>query len=284
MNSAARTPARRAIAAVVALLSVLVVAAVSWQAGRASAAPAKAAPAAAEAASRNPAFSAAEMNYFRGRYGPDHYTEREEEWMIRDFFQDARDGFFVDVGAHHFKSSSKTYYLESKLGWSGIAIEPQREFEAEFAAYRPRTKFFRLFVSDASNATARLYLLDGMRSVASANAEFVGQFGKPSEVRDVPTVTLNDLLDAEKVQRIDFLTMDIELHEPQALAGFDIGRFKPRLVCIEALPPVRQQIIDYFGRTGYVVGGKYVWVDLENLYFAPIGAVKDDTANVRIAQ
>jgi FkbM family methyltransferase len=210
------------------------------------------------------------MDYFRKTYGPAHYSEREEEWFIRDFFQDRRDGFFVDVGAHHFKSSSKTFYLEEKLGWSGIAVEPQREFAEEYARYRPRTKFLPFFVSDVSNERAKLYLLEGMRSVASSNEAFVKQFGKPSEVRDVPTITLTDLLDAEGVQRIDLLSMDIELHEPQALKGFDIKRFRPALVCIEALTPVRQQILDYFARNGYVVVGKYVWVDLENLYFAPL--------------
>ena len=34
--------------------------------------------------------SATEMQVFRERYGPGHYTEREEEWMIRDYFQDRR--------------------------------------------------------------------------------------------------------------------------------------------------------------------------------------------------
>jgi FkbM family methyltransferase len=192
--------------------------------------------------------------------------------LIRDFFQDRRDGVFVDVGAHHFKSSSKTFYLEEKLGWSGLAIEPQREFAEEYAKYRPRTKFLPFFVSDVSNEKARLYLLDGMRSVASSNEAFVKQFGKPSEVREVPTITLTDLLDAERIARIDLLTIDIELHEPYALKGFDIDRFKPSLVCIEALPPVRQQILDYFAARHYVVVGKYVWVDLENLYFTPLPA------------
>ena len=217
----------------------------------------------------NPVVSAAELDHFRKTYGPQHYSEREEEWLIRDFFHDRRDGVFVDVGAHHFKSSSKTFYLEEKLGWSGLAIEPQREFAEEYAKYRPRTKFLPFFVSDVSNEKARLYLLDGMRSVASSNEAFVKQFGKPSEVREVPTITLTDLLDAERITRIDLLTIDIELHEPYALKGFDINRFKPSLVCIEALLPVRQQILDYFAAHDYVVVGKYVWVDLENLYFTP---------------
>ena len=106
---------------------------------------------------------------------------------------------------------------------------------------------------------------------ASSNRDFVERFGKPDEVRDVPTVTLTDLLDAEGVQRIDFLSMDIELHEPEALQGFDIERFKPTLVCIEGLLPVRQKILN-FARSGYVVVGKYVWADLENLYFTPLAS------------
>ena len=224
---------------------------------------------------QHPVQSAREMTFFRETYGPGHYTEREEEWMIRDYFKDRRGGVFVDVGANHHQKASKTYYLESKLGWSGIAIEPQREFAAGYAEHRPNTKFFPFFVSDVSNSTARLYMVSRSSLVASSNKDFVSQFtpeGKPDEVREVPTITLTDLLDAEEIGKIDFLSMDIELHEPQALAGFDIDRFKPSLVCIEGLLPVRQQILDYFARHGYVIVGKYIWVDQENLYFAPLGA------------
>ena len=39
----------------------------------------------------------------------------------------------------------------------------------------------------------------------------------PDDVRTVPTITLNDLLDREGVKVIDLLSMDIEQHEPQAL-------------------------------------------------------------------
>ena len=58
--------------------------------------------------------SASELGTFREKYGPDHFSEREEEWLIRDYFQDRKGGTFVDVGANHYKSASKTYYLESK--------------------------------------------------------------------------------------------------------------------------------------------------------------------------
>jgi len=220
----------------------------------------------------HPVQSESEMASFRERFGPGHFSEREEEWMIRDFFGDRRGGVFIDVGANHYRVGSKTYYLETVLGWSGLAIEPQRQFEADYAKYRPRTRFFPFFVSDLSNETARLYVLAESPSVASSNRDFVRRFGEPDEIREVPTITLTDLLDREGVKTAEFLSMDIELHEPQALKGFDIDRFKPALACIEGLLPVRQLILDYFAEHGYVLVGKYMWVDRENLYFVPRGS------------
>src|SRR6185436_4028782 len=130
------------------------------------------------------AMSATELAGFMKKYGPDHFSEREEEWLIRDYFQDRPGGVFVDVGANHYKVASKTYYLESKLGWSGLAIEPQREFGDEYGAYRPKTKFLPFFVSDESNHTAKLYLRRKKDQVASSNEAFVKSFGGAAEVRD----------------------------------------------------------------------------------------------------
>jgi len=220
----------------------------------------------------NPVQSEAEYDIFRRAYGPNHFSEREEEWLIRDFFRDRRNGYFVDVGANDYQLASKTYYLESVLGWKGIAVEPQTQFASGYQQHRPATKFLPFFVSDVSDQTAKLYVLNRSSLVASADRDFVAQFGTPDDVRTVPTITLNDLLDREGVTVIDFLSMDIEQHEPHALRGFDIERFKPALVCIEALAPVRQAILDYFTDHRYVIVGKYVWVDRENLYFMPLDA------------
>jgi hypothetical protein len=71
------------------------------------------------------------------------------------------------------------------------------------------------------------------------------------------------------VTAIDLLSMDIELHEPQALAGFSIEKYTPALVCIEAHYTVRQQILDYFAAHGYTVVGNYLRLDTQNLYFTP---------------
>lgn len=208
--------------------------------------------------------------YLAAAYGPERYSQFAEEWIIRDFFQDKRGGVFVDVGANHYRDSSTTYYLEKNLGWSGVAIEPLARFEAEYKTYRPRTTFLPFFVADVSDAVAKLYVLDEHTVVSSSDKAFTERTGANPRAIDVPTITLNDLLPKHGIEKIDLLSMDIELSEPKALAGFDIGRFRPALVCIEAHSEVRQQILDYFARHGYVIVGKYLPADEHNLYFMPL--------------
>jgi FkbM family methyltransferase len=234
--------------------------------------PGKGAPAAAAARSgpdlKRPVLSD-EMAPLRARWGAALFSSHNEELLVRDFFSDMRDGFFVDIGAGDYRERSNTYFLETKRGWSGIAVDPQPDLAAGYRAHRPRTRFYAMFVSDASDEQALLHV--GKNSLfSSADASFTRDFTDVAATIPVRTITLDDLLTAEKVDRIDFLTVDVELHEPQVLAGFDLGRFRPRLVCVEAHPQVRQQILDFFTKRGYVLVAKYLRADPQNLWFRPL--------------
>lgn len=209
-----------------------------------------------------------ERSLLEQKFGPWHDSQFAEEWIIRDFFNDRRGGVFLDVGANEYRRASTTYYLETQLGWSGVAIDAQREFAADYRRYRPRTQFFSLFVSDVSDAEVKLFIPTERRLNASSNRQAI-DFGDPIEVRDVSTITLNDLLARVKIGHVDFVSMDIELAEPKALAGFDVERFAPALLCVEGHVAVRQAILDYFQQHRYVVVGRYLRADTENLYFMP---------------
>tara|TARA_B110000908_G_C9988208_1_gene328558 strand:+ start:82 stop:279 length:198 start_codon:yes stop_codon:yes gene_type:complete len=63
--------------------------------------------------------------------------------------------------------------------------------------------------------------------------------------------------------------MDIELSEPQALKGFNIKKYKPKLVCIEVHDAVKKQIYAYFKAHNYVEIKKYSQFDPLNAYFKP---------------
>ena len=207
------------------------------------------------------------------RYGPTRYSEDREEWIVRDFFQDVRGGVFVDIGASHYQLASNTYLLETRLGWSGLAVDALEEFAEDYRVHRPKTTFVARFVSDAANQEATIYVPQQSNNRrTSADRSFAERSGASIEAKQVPKTTLDQLLDAHRIARIDFLSMDIELAEPKALAGFSIDRFRPRLVCIEAHPEVRQQILDYFHAHDYVLVGKYLRIDNDNYWFAPAGS------------
>ena len=219
---------------------------------------------AAISTSRNP-----EYEWFSQRYGPARVSEHGEEWLVRDFFHDKRDGFFLDVGSYDYKTFSNTYSLERDLGWSGIAIDAQEEFGPDYLKYRPRTRFVSLFVSDHSDGVESLLVPRWNRLVASSEKSFSDRYDSSGTERKVPTTTLNNVLEKANVTTLDFLTMDIELAEPKALAGFDIEKYRPRLVCVEAHPEIRQQLLDYFAAHRYQLVARYLRADAANLWFAP---------------
>lgn len=202
------------------------------------------------------------------RYFPKPLSANFEEVFIRDYFQDQRNGFFLDVGASHFRDRSTTHYVDVALGWSGIAIDAIAEFAEGYARHRPRTKFFAILVSDTSDENVDFYVNTDDSKKSTARRELADTF-QHTQTRKIQTTTLDDLLDSQGVKTIDLLSMDIELWEPQALAGFDIDRFKPKLVVIESHPPVRDQIYRYFAEHGYAEIDKYTKWDGSNAYFVP---------------
>ncbi len=196
-------------------------------------------------------------------------TRYAEEWAVRDFFHDQRDGVFVDVGANDYKNENNTYFLEASLGWSGVAVDAQQEFAAGYATHRPRTKFVAAFISDVSRISVPFYVPKANTLTASADRTFAESEDGAAVEREVPTLTLDDLLTQQHLAHVDFVSIDVELAEPKALAGFSVDRYRPSLVCIEAHSAVRQQILDYFQRHAYVVVGKYLRLDTANLWFTP---------------
>ncbi|HET9466810.1 MAG TPA: FkbM family methyltransferase [Vicinamibacterales bacterium] len=210
-----------------------------------------------------------EAKAFVDKMGSPRYSSHEEELFVRDFFADKRNGVFVDIGASHYRDRSNTYYLETELGWSGLAVDPLPEFAEDYRKHRPRTKYITMFVSDKSDERATLHV--GKHSLfSSAERGHTNAFTDVDKTVTAPTITLNDLLATARIEKIDFLSIDVELHEPQVLAGFNIDKVKPQLVCVESLPPVRQQVLDYFAAHRYVVVADYLRADPLNLWFKPL--------------
>ena len=203
------------------------------------------------------------------------YSQQDEELIIRHYFRDRKGGVFLDVGSFHPRRNSTTYYLESRLEWSGIAIDALPGLAPGYRKHRPATRFFNYIATDHSGTLEILHVAGPLSSISE---EWVEQLPaaretnfEPREIQ-VPTITLDEILEKSGVAQIDFLSMDIEGSEIPALRGFDLGRYAPGLVCIEVARANREQALAYFERHGYRRIEKYLAHDPVNWYFKPKNA------------
>ena len=210
-----------------------------------------------------------------GEFMRDHkkrYSQHDEELLIRYFFQDKRDGVFLDVGCAWPIRNSTTFYLEQHLNWSGVAVDALEEYGDAWALNRPRSTFLNYAVSDRSGGTITFYRGSGTGVSSMYEEHTVERSPKPPVPVEVEVKSLNDLLETAGVLAIDFMSMDIEGAEPLALAGFDIERFAPKLVCVEGrwsqenAPAIRE----YFESHGYELMDEYNRYEKANWYFRKI--------------
>lgn len=209
------------------------------------------------------------------------YSQHDEELLVRHFFEDRRGGFYVDLGAFQPRHHSTTAYLDEVLGWQGIAVDAQAELAPLWRQMRPRARFFAYIVTDHSGGSETLYLAGPVSSVQESHRrelEAMGMLAEgafPERRVEVETITLDDLLDREGVTEVDFLSVDVEQGELAALAGFDIRRFRPKLVCIEVWWSNREGVARYFAENGYVRIESYRRRD-PNWWLKPAGAPGPD--------
>lgn len=155
-----------------------------------------------------------------------------ESDLKREFFGDTERGYFVEVGANQPEIFSQTFDLEQK-GWTGVLIEPQPDL-AEELRRRRSAKVYAEACSSRRNAGGRLtlHLAGGLSSFEkSLNQAAI----KPHGTMDVPVRTLDQILTDAALPHIDFMSIDVEGHELEVLDGFDLDRWRPRLILIEDL-------------------------------------------------
>lgn len=201
------------------------------------------------------------------------YSQGQEEELIRWFFQDQEFGFYVDIGCSDYKFGSTTFYLEEHLGWRGIGVDAQPGYVEGWREHRPHSKYFWYAVTDKSGETIVLHQAGGL-SATELDLKDLEHWKERNEElipvkRNVPTITIDDLLDRERVTRIDFLSIDINGAEPVALAGFDIQRFRPKLVHVEASLHRREELLAYFEAHDYERIEAFDAYDFVNWYFEP---------------
>jgi FkbM family methyltransferase len=158
-------------------------------------------------------------------------TPQRESVLTQQFFGDGFKGYFVEVGANHPQIGSQTWGFE-RAGWNGVLVEPQRDL-AEELRRRRTARVFAVACSSPEKAGRSLpFYLAGWMSALDRDRMAPGS--EPEGVVQVPAMTLDAILtEAQAPTPIDFVSIDVEGHEMEVLSGFDLKRWRPRLILVE---------------------------------------------------
>jgi FkbM family methyltransferase len=151
--------------------------------------------------------------------------------LVREFFADTKQGFFVEVGANDPKKDSQSFHLE-EAGWRGILVEPLPELASELRRVR-RAQVFEVACSSPEHAGQTMTLhVAGPFSSFDPHLAVTGM--RADRTIDVKVETLDHVLSVGEAPRpIDLMSVDVEGHELDVLSGFDFERWQPRLILLE---------------------------------------------------
>ena len=167
------------------------------------------------------------------------YAQNYEDVLLNRLFRDRPGGFYIDVGACHpvFHSVTKLFY---DRGWQGVNIEPIPSMFKLLADDRPRDVNLHMGLSnvDGNQTFYEFPSMVGFSTFSQAHADSVRRnCGHEFEKRSISVSTLAHVCEQYASQTIEFLKIDVEGHEREVLEGGNWGRYRPRVVLIEATRP-----------------------------------------------
>jgi FkbM family methyltransferase len=206
-------------------------------------------------------------NYLDG-YALKSYSQEGEDMILRRLFEKQQIGFYVDVGAHHPKRFSNTYFFYKK-GWNGINIDAMPDSMKSFNKIRQRDINIEKPVSDKKQVLT--YYAFNEPALNGFSKELTNEREKSDNnyhvifEKDIETSTLEEILDnaLPKNKYIDFLSIDVEGLDFMVLKSNNFEKYKPKVILIEILDSIlsdieQSDIAKYLKKFNYTIYAKAV--------------------------
>ena len=200
------------------------------------------------------------------------YSQQDEDKYIIQYIlkEKITDGVFLEIGACDGILYSNTKTLEDYFGFSGILIEPQKQFYDKLVINRPNSECYNYAVSDSNNDTI----------------EFIGNNAEGGIVNNINTnlsnnsswykypvnnIKMKHLLQQSKYKYIDIMIIDVEGGEFELLKSIDFT-FPIFCIIIEAHSTEQEKnkiFGEYLKNNGFIYKerqcGNEIW--LNHSYF-----------------
>ena len=157
-----------------------------------------------------------------------------EDLFIQNYFKNKPKGFYVDVGCYHPLQGNNTHLLY-KNGWSGINFDINHYSIKLFDFLRKRDLNIHSGISRKKSKLTMYYRkeINMLNTLDEKIAKI--HFRNGYKKKNIQVNTLNFFISKKfkKLNKIDFINIDVEGYELDALKSLNFSIYKPQLICIE---------------------------------------------------
>ena len=179
-------------------------------------------------------------------------SQAGQDKIIKDiFFNNKRNGFFVEIGAYDGIDGSNCYHFERYLNWDGIAIEPSN-IQFEKLQKNRRCKLMNYAVSEESKEVEFIDVIEGLTQMSGINNSFFERNkniilnNRESKTRsiNIKTITFDQVV--PKNTTIDYLSIDIEGGEMALVNSINYNDYDIKVITVENNVPETQNFKNFF--------------------------------------
>jgi len=164
--------------------------------------------------------------------------------FVIEYFKGKESLFFVDVGAYDGITWSNSLPLEENYEWKGICIEANPLAYQKLFKTRQNKKF-NIAVSDGHEDDMIFWAISGYCEMLSGFEKFydsrhidrikseISKYGGNITKIKVQTKTLQSIFEQEKIDKIDYLSIDTEGSELSILKGINFDLVNISLISCE---------------------------------------------------
>ncbi len=158
-----------------------------------------------------------------------------QDMWVTQVYKNCSSGFFLDFGAFDGVTISNTYFLEKKLGWEGICVEPNFHFFSELCRNRNS-----ICLNGALWPVANIQLsfvdahgLSGIQGLSTGPTSDL-QLRHTKRIISVSTLNPTDILvNFNAPNKIHYMSLDTEGAELDIVSAIDFNTYEMGLITIE---------------------------------------------------
>jgi len=193
------------------------------------------------------------------------YSQEGEDILLKRIFNTQKNGFYVDIGAHHPKRFSNTYLFYQR-GWQGINVDCMPESMKLFDKLRPRDINLELGISKNESVNDYYVFNDSaLNSFSKKHSEEMDQADNPYYIKKVIKINalpLSKILDTYlKNNEIDFLDIDVEGTDLSVLNSNNWSKYRPKFILVEILNNNldnidKDPVVQFMKKKNYIIYAK----------------------------